>query len=106
MTEQSAAVPKHPPVTFAWIALAAAAGVIGFSFAFLPRPTHAVLSVLSEPTWVDRYTEMMTHPVVIVAEIILICAAFAKKLYGWSLVLFGGLQGWFLGALIHNLLTR
>jgi hypothetical protein len=98
--------PKHPPVTAAWTVVSICAAVIGFSLVFLRLPFRSGPSVLPSGTLVDRYTGIMTHPITIVIEIVWVYFAFAKKLYGWWLVLFAGLIGQFLGALMLRLVSH
>jgi hypothetical protein len=105
MIESENAGTNNPRLTVPWIIMSVCAGVIGFSLVFLRLPTHSGPSVLGPATLVDRYTEVMTHPITIIIEIIWLCAAFAKKLRGWWLLLFAGILGNLLGLLTRKLLA-
>jgi hypothetical protein len=96
----------NPSLRVRWIIVGVCGGVIGFSLAFLRLPTHSGTSVLGPATLVDRYTAVMTHPIAIIIEIILLCwVAFSKKLRDWRLVLFVGILGDLLGTLTRKLLV-
>ena len=96
---------SKPPLTVPWIVVSVCTGVIGFSIAFVRLPIHSGQSVLGPATWIDRYAEVMTHPITIIIEVIWLCAAFAKKLRGWWLLLFTGILGGLLGQLTRKLLA-
>lgn len=96
---------NNPPLTVPWIIVSVCTGVISFSIAFVRLPIHSGQSVLGPATWIDRYAEVMTHPITIIIEVIWLCAAFAKKLRGWWLLLFAGILGVFLGELTRKLLA-
>src|SRR5664279_2336172 len=75
MIESENAGTNNPRLTVPWIIVSLCTGVIGFSIAFVRLPIHSGQSVLGPATWIDRYAEVMTHPIMIIIEVIWLCAA-------------------------------
>ncbi len=107
MAESDTDQRRNPFSAPQWAILLFSVAVIGFSLAFIRRITHAPTgpSVLSPPTWIDRYWNFMTHPAMILVELSYVGILFAKERRPWWRLLLAGLIGAFLGQLVHKLIA-
>ena len=90
---------RHPSLTLSWIALSIFALLAGFLMVYFRERTsfHAGLSHLTQPTAIDRFTKVVTHPVTFFVEIVWLCAAVARTVRGWLLVVSSAVLGVLLG---------
>ena len=92
-------------LTRSFILASLCAAVLGFCLSFVRSSPGALPSVLASKTWVDRYSDFMTHPVVIIVEMALVVSAM-WKIRDWRFFVCSGLLGMFLGMLVRKTLLH
>ena len=90
---------RRPPLTLSWITLSICGLLAGFLMVYFRERTsfHAGLSHLNQPTTIDRFTRIVTHPVTFFVEIVWLGAAVARTARRWLLVVSSAVFGVFLG---------
>ena len=108
MTDSDTERRESPKLGSQWPIFLACMAVIGFSLAFIRPVTHTPVgpSVFGPPTWIDRLWKFMTHPAMILLELVYVSVLFAKERRFWWRMLLAGLVGSFSGQLVHKLLLR